>query len=116
MIPYGKILIFSIIAIIVCIAMALVPALIAKYKPSRHKSSEYECGISPLGDVKQPFDVQFYLVAILFLVFDLEIVLLFPWAMHLKSYSVIGFYSVICLLIVLTVALVYEFKSKAIDW
>ncbi len=116
MIDYFKILTFALIAIGFCGFLAFIPALIAKYRPSRAKSSEYECGISPLGNVKKPFDVQFYLVAILFIIFDLEIVLLFPWAIHLKSYSVTGFYSALMLVFILTIGLIYEYKNKALDW
>lgn len=116
MIDYSKILIFSIVAIAVCFAMAMIPVLIGKYRPSIEKSLEYECGINPIGDVKQPFDVQFYLVAILFIIFDLEIVLLFPWAINLKNLSVIGFYSVVTFMFILTCGLIYEYRSKAIDW
>ncbi|QED23092.1 NADH-quinone oxidoreductase subunit A [Candidatus Deianiraea vastatrix] len=116
MIDYFTILIFSIIGVLFSIVLISIPFFIAKYKPQKEKLSPYECGIVPFANARHPFDIQFYLVAMLFIIFDLEIVILFPWAIGLKTYSIIGFSSAMIFMTLLTVGLIYEWKSGALDW
>lgn len=78
------------------------------------KLSAYECGFDPFGDARHTFSIKFYLVAILFIIFDLEIIFLFPWAITLTSYQ--AFYSMIGFLIILTIGFIYEWKKGALDW
>lgn len=113
---YGTILIFLLIGVGFSLFMMSIPFLIAKYNPYRDKLSPYECGIMPIGNTKHPFDVQFYLIGILFIIFDLEIVLLFPFAVGLSSYSLIAFTSVMLFCLILTIGLIYEWRRGALDW
>lgn len=85
-------------------------------KPDREKLSPYECGFEPFSDAREKFDVRFYLVAILLVIFDLEIALLFPWAMSLKSIGVFGYFSMVAFLGMLTVGFIYEWKKGALEW
>ncbi len=113
---YVTILIFIVIGIGFSLFLMSVPFLIAKYNPYRDKLSPYECGVIPINNAKRPFDVQFYLVGILFIIFDLEIVLLFPFAIGLKSYGIIAFSSVMLFCTILALGLAYEWRRGALDW
>jgi NADH-quinone oxidoreductase subunit A len=113
---YLPIVIFLAIATGLAIAMVLASFLIARQKPDSEKNSPYECGFEPFGDARSKFDVRFYLVAILFIIFDLEIAFLFPWAITLGDIGVYGFWSMMVFLGVLTVGFIYEWRKGALDW
>ncbi|MDA0901862.1 MAG: NADH-quinone oxidoreductase subunit A, partial [Proteobacteria bacterium] len=85
-------------------------------KPDKEKLSQYECGFEGEGKVRNEFDVQFYLVAILFIIFDIEIAFLFPWAISLGTIGIFGFWSMMIFLTVLTIGFIYEWKRGALEW
>ena len=113
---YFPILVF--IAIAALIGMALVGGslLAARQKPYPEKVSAYECGFEAFDDARRRFDVRFYLVAILFIIFDLEVAFLFPWAVSLSETGLFGFLSMVAFLAVLTVGFIYEWNKGALDW
>lgn len=113
---YLPILVFLGIAGVMATAMSLVPFVIGRLKPDSQKLSAYECGFDAFDDARHKFDVRFYLVAILFIIFDLEVAFLFPWAVSLGQIGLFGFWSMIAFLGVLTVGLVYEWNKGALDW
>src|SRR5213076_935755 len=96
--------------------MVFLPMLIARQKPDVEKTSAYECGFEAFGDARGKFDVRFYLVAILFIIFDLEIAFLFPWAISLGKIGLFGFWSMMQFLAVLTVGFIYEWKKGGLEW
>ena len=113
---YFPIVIFLGIAIGLAIVMVLASYLAAKQKPYAEKDSAYECGFEPFGDARSKFDVRFYLVSILFIIFDLEIAFLFPWAVTLGKIGIYGFWSMVTFLGVLTVGFIYEWRKGALEW
>jgi NADH-quinone oxidoreductase subunit A len=113
---YFPILVFLAIAGGVSIAMVAAAVLVARQRPYREKLSAYECGFDPFGDARIRFDVRYYLVAILFIIFDLEVAFLFPWAVSLGDIGMLGFWSMIVFLAVLTVGFIYEWKKGALEW
>jgi NADH-quinone oxidoreductase subunit A len=113
---YLPILVFIVIAGGIAIAMVGGSLLVARQKPYPEKVSAYECGFEPFDDARRRFDVRFYLVAILFIIFDLEVAFLFPWAVSLKDIGWFGFLSMVGFLAVLTVGFVYEWCKGALDW
>ena len=113
---YFPILVFLGIAFALAGIMVFLPMLIARQKPDREKDSPYECGFDAFGDARGQFDVRFYLVAILFIIFDLEVAFLFPWAISLGTIGKAGFWSMIGFLSVLTVGFIYEWKKGALEW
>lgn len=113
---YLPILLFLAIAISLSCVIMVIPFIFAKSKPDREKLSQYECGFEGEGPVRNEFNVQFYLVAILFIIFDLEIALLFPWAVSLGKIGVFGFWSMMFFLTLLTVGFIYEWKRGALEW
>jgi len=113
---YFPIVIFLGIAMGLAIVMVLASYLVAKQKPYGEKDSAYECGFEPFGDARSKFDVRFYLVSILFIIFDLEIAFLFPWAVTLGKIGVYGFWSMVTFLGVLTVGFIYEWRKGALEW
>jgi NADH-quinone oxidoreductase subunit A len=113
---YFPILVFMVIAGAIALAMVGGSLLVARQKPYPEKVSAYECGFEPFDDARRRFDVRFYLVAILFIIFDLEVAFLFPWAVSLKDIGWFGFLSMIGFLAVLTVGFVYEWCKGALDW
>jgi NADH-quinone oxidoreductase subunit A len=113
---YLPILVFLGIAMIVGIAAVGLPFLVARRNPDAEKLSPYECGFEPFDDARRKFDVRFYLVAILFIIFDLEVAFLFPWAVTLGKIGLFGFWSMVVFLGVLTVGFVYEWKKGALEW
>jgi NADH-quinone oxidoreductase subunit A len=113
---YLPILIFLAIAIAMSGAMVLATLLIARQRPDSEKVSSYECGFEAFGDARSKFDVRFYLVAILFIIFDLEVAFLFPWAVSLGEIGVFGFWSMFIFLVILTVGFVYEWRKGALEW
>ena len=113
---YLPILVFMVIAVGISVAMLLVPSIIAPSTPDSEKLSSYECGFESFDDNRGKFDVRFYLVAILFIIFDLEIAFLFPWAVSLGKIGLFGFWSMMLFLGVLTVGFIYEWKKGALEW
>jgi NADH-quinone oxidoreductase subunit A len=110
------VMMFLAIAIFVACAAVGLSFLLAKQKPDTEKNSAYECGFEAFSDARRRFDVRFYLVAILFIIFDLEIAFLFPWAITLGEIGWPGFYAMLLFLGVLTVGFIYEWKKGALDW
>ncbi|MBL6665173.1 MAG: NADH-quinone oxidoreductase subunit A [Rickettsiales bacterium] len=113
---YLPILIFLAVAIGLSLVIIIVPFIISKRTPDSEKNSPYECGFESEGRVRNEFDVQFYLVAILFIIFDLEVAFLFPWAVSLGTIGVFGFWSMMVFLTFLTVGFIYEWKRGALEW
>lgn len=113
---YLPILLFVIIALGLSIVISVVPFILAKRHPDSEKISPYECGFEGEGPVRNEFDVQFYLVAILFIIFDLEVAFLFPWAVSLRHIGVAGFWSMMIFLTLLTIGFIYEWKRGALEW
>ena len=113
---YFPILVFMGIAAVIALAMVGGSLLAARQKPYAEKLSAYECGFEAFDDARRRFDVRFYLVAILFIIFDLEVAFLFPWAVSLGDVSVFGFWSMVAFLGVLTVGFIYEWRKGALDW
>jgi len=113
---YLSIVIFLFVALGLSIGFILLNFLFSPKKPDPEKLSAYECGFEAFSDSRMEFDVRFYLVAILFIIFDLEIAFLFPWAISLGSLGSLGFWSMMIFLFVLTVGFVYEWKKGALDW
>lgn len=113
---YLPIVIFFCIAVVLSIVMIMLPRLFAVQKPERDKLGSYECGFDPIGEAHGVFDVSFYLVAILFIIFDLEITFLIPWAISLSTIGLVGFYSMMVFLFVLTIGFIYEWKKGALEW
>ena len=113
---YLPILMFFVVAgglavVIVVASMVVVPS-----HPDPEKLSAYECGFEAFDDARGRFDVRFYLVAILFIIFDLEVAFLFPWAVSLGSIGLLGFWSMMVFLVILTIGFVYEWKKGALEW
>ena len=98
------------------VAFVVLNFLLSPKKPDPEKLSAYECGFEPFQDSRMEFDVRFYLVAILFIIFDLEIAFLFPWAISLGNIGLLGFSSMMIFLFILTVGFIYEWKKGALDW
>lgn len=113
---YLPILIFLIVAIGISVIMLTASFILAKQKPDSEKLSAYECGFEAFDDARSRFDVRFYLVAILFIIFDLEVAFLFPWAVAFGDIGVYGFWSMVIFLSVLTVGFVYEWRKGALEW
>ena len=113
---YLSIIIFVLVALGLSIGFILLNFLLSPKNPDPEKLSAYECGFEAFGDSRMEFDVRFYLVAILFIIFDLEIAFLFPWAVSLGNIGSLGFWSMMIFLFILTVGFVYEWKKGALDW
>ena len=113
---YLSIILFLIIALGLSVAFIIINFILSPKKPDPEKLSAYECGFEPFNDSRMEFDVRFYLVAILFIIFDLEIAFLFPWAVSLGNIGLLGFCSMMIFLFILTVGFIYEWKKGALDW
>ena len=116
LIEYLPILIFLAIAGTISVAMVLGSILVGIRNPDADKLAAYECGFDAFTDARSKFDVRFYLVTLLFIIFDLEIAFLFPWAITLGKIGVFGFWSMVVFLSVLTVGFVYEWKKGGLEW
>ena len=116
LLQYLPILLFLMVAAAISVVMVMGSLLFGKQKPDAEKLSAYECGFDAFADARNKFDVRFYLVALLFIIFDLEIAFLFPWAIALGKIGVFGFWSMVVFLGVLTVGFIYEWKKGALDW
>ena len=113
---YFSILLFLLIALGLSFGFILANYLAAPSNPDPEKLSAYECGFEAFDDSRMEFDVRFYLVAILFIIFDLEIAFLFPWAISLGNIGALGFWSMIIFLSILTIGFIYEWKKGALEW
>jgi len=113
---YFSIILFLIIAFVLSCSFIIINFVLSPKKPDPEKLSAYECGFEPFNDSRMEFDVRFYLVAILFIIFDLEIAFLFPWAISLGSIGFLGFCSMMIFLFILSVGFIYEWKKGALDW
>ena len=113
---YLSIIIFIFVALGLSIGFVVLNFIFAPRNPDPEKLSAYECGFEAFDDSRMEFDVRFYLVAILFVIFDLEIAFLFPWAISLGSLGSLGFWSMMIFLFILTIGFIYEWKIGALDW
>ena len=113
---YLSIIIFLFIALLISIGFILINFISSPSNPDPEKLSAYECGFDAFDDSRMEFDVRFYLVAILFIIFDLEIAFLFPWAITLGKTGIFGFWSMMVFLGVLTIGFIYEWKKGALEW
>ena len=116
LLDYIPIIIFLGIAIGMASLIMIASWIVAKQNPDEEKLSPYECGFDAFEDTRSQFDVRFYLVAILFIIFDLEVAFLFPWAVSLGSIGLLGFWSMMVFLAVLTIGFIYEWKKGALEW
>ena len=113
---YLSIIIFLFISLLISIGFILINFISSPSNPDPEKLSAYECGFDAFDDSRMEFDVRFYLVAILFIIFDLEIAFLFPWAITLGKIGIFGFWSMMIFLAVLTIGFIYEWKKGALEW
>ena len=116
MLEYKKILIMFIICLVIAILILGLSYIIKGKNYNWEKVSSYECGFQPFEDTRSRFDVKFYLVAILFIIFDLEIAYLFPWSLCIEELNIEGVISMLIFLFILTIGFVYEWKKNALDW
>ena len=113
---YLPLAIFMAIAAVIAGVLLVAPFLVAYKAPDAEKLSAYECGFNAFDDARMKFDVRFYLVSLLFIIFDLEVAFLFPWAVAFKEIGALGFWSMMVFLGVLTIGFVYEWKKGALEW
>ncbi len=113
---YLPVFIFLVVATLLACVMIGFSWLISIKRPDKEKLSQYECGFEAFSEARSRFDIRFYLVAILFIIFDLEIAFLFPWALVLQDIGLFGFYSMMIFLAVLTIGFIYEWKKGALEW
>ena len=113
---YLPLVIFIGVALVIGLGLLLAPFIIAYQNPDAEKLSAYECGFNAFDDARMKFDVRFYLVAILFIIFDLEVAFLFPWAITFGELGWFGFWSMMVFLGVLTIGFIYEWKKGALEW
>ena len=116
LLEYLPILMFLAIAMAISVIAVGASWLVGHQKPDTEKGSAYECGFDAFGDARSKFDVRFYLVAILFIIFDLEVAFLFPWAVALGQLGLFGFWSMMVFLGVLTIGFIYEWRKGALEW
>ena len=116
LIEYLPLVVFMGVALVIGLALMVAPFLLAVRNPDPEKVSAYECGFNAFDDARMKFDVRFYLVSILFIIFDLEVAFLFPWAVSLKEIGLPGFWSMMVFLGVLTIGFVYEWRKGALEW
>ena len=113
---YLPLVVFIGVAAVISLAMLMMAFMVAYKQPDSEKLSAYECGFNAFDDARMKFDVRFYLVAILFIIFDLEVAFLFPWAVAFGKLGATGFWSMVVFLAVLTVGFAYEWKKGALEW
>ena len=113
---YLPVIIFMGVALAICLVLIITPFIIAYRSPDPEKLSAYECGFNAFDDARMKFDVRFYLVSILFIIFDLEVAFLFPWAVSFGDIGWFGFWSMMIFLGVLTIGFIYEWKKGALEW
>jgi len=113
---YLPLVIFIGIAFVISAVLLVVPFVVAPWKPDPEKVSTYECGFDAFDDARMKFDVRFYLVSLLFIIFDLEVAFLFPWAIAFTDVGWFGFWSMMVFLAILTVGYIYEWRKGALEW
>ena len=113
---YFPILLFILVGLVVGLGPLILGKLVSPHKPDSEKNSPYECGFEAFEDARMKFDVRYYLVAILFILFDLEIAFLFPWAVVLQVIGLAGFLAMLLFLAVLVVGFIYEWVKGALEW
>jgi NADH-quinone oxidoreductase subunit A len=113
---YLPILIFLTISLIMGIGFFVVGFVLGPHKPDSEKLSPYECGFEAFEDARMQFDVRYYLIAILFIIFDLEIAFFFPWALALREVGMVGFWAMMLFLGVLVIGFIYEWRKGALEW
>ena len=113
---YLPLVVFIGVASLIGLALLIAPFLVAFQQPDPEKLSAYECGFNAFDDARMKFDVRYYLVAILFIIFDLEVAFLFPWAVALREIGPAGFWAMMIFLLILVVGFAYEWKKGALDW
>ena len=113
---YFSIIVFLFLSLGLSVGFVVLNFILSPKNPDPEKLSAYECGFEPFSDSRMEFDVRFYLVAILFVIFDLEIAFLFPWAISLGNIGFVGFISMMIFLVILTVGFIYEWRKGALDW
>jgi NADH-quinone oxidoreductase subunit A len=113
---YLPLVVFIAVALGLSLALLIAPFIVAYRQPDPEKLSAYECGFNAFDDARMKFDVRFYLVAILFIIFDLEVAFLFPWAVAFGQLGAFGFWSMMVFLAVLTIGFIYEWKKGALEW
>jgi NADH-quinone oxidoreductase subunit A len=113
---YLPILVFVVLGVLFGVGPIIAGFLLAPYRPDSEKLSPYECGFEAFEDSRMKFDVRYYLVAILFIIFDLEIAFLFPWAVVLKEIGMFGFLAMVLFLAILVIGFIYEWKKGALEW
>lgn len=116
MIEYFPILVYIAISLLLSLLILGLSFVFSTQNPDAEKLSAYECGFDPFDDARSRFDIRFYLVAILFIIFDLEVTFLFPWAVSLSKVGFFGFWSMMVFLLILTVGFYFEWKKGALDW
>jgi NADH-quinone oxidoreductase subunit A len=116
LLDYLPLVVFIGVALALSLALLVVPFLVAYKQPDAEKLSAYECGFNAFDDARMKFDVRFYLVAILFIIFDLEVSFLFPWAVTFGKLGLYGFWSMMVFLAVLTIGFIYEWRKGALEW
>ena len=116
LLDYLPLVVFIAVALGIALVLLTVPYLVAYRQPDPEKLSAYECGFNPFDDARMKFDVRFYLVAILFIIFDLEVSFLFPWAVAFSDLGIFGFWSMMVFLGVLTIGFIYEWRKGALEW
>lgn len=116
MINYLPILILFIIAAGFAITNIAISAVLGTYKPTKEKLTPYECGIDPVGSARERFSVKFYLIAMLFVIFDIEIVFLYPWAVAFKSLKLFGFIEILIFIGILLICYLYIWKRGGLEW
>ncbi len=113
---YLPLIIFVAVAAVIGLVLLIAPFIVAYQQPDPEKLSAYECGFNAFDDARMKFDVRYYLVAILFIIFDLEVSFLFPWAVAFGEVGVFGFWAVMVFLAVLTIGFIYEWRKGALEW
>ena len=113
---YLPLAVFIVVALVIGLALMLAPFLVAVRNPDPEKVSAYECGFNAFDDARMKFDIRFYLVSILFIIFDLEVAFLFPWAVAFKDVGAFGFWSMMVFLGILTIGFIYEWRKGALEW
>ena len=116
LLAYLPLIVFIGVAAVISLALLVVAFLVAYKRPDPEKLSAYECGFNAFDDARMKFDVRFYLVAILFIIFDLEVSFLFPWAIVFREIGLFGFWSMMVFLGVLTIGFIYEWRKGALEW
>lgn len=116
LLEYLPLVVFLAVALGIALALMIAPFIVAIRNPDVEKVSAYECGFTAFDDARMKFDVRFYLVCLLFIIFDLEIAFLFPWAAAFGDIGLFGFWSMVVFLAVLTIGFIYEWKKGALEW